>query len=185
MPSKKRKTNINTIFNKLFLLIYDESSNENIILDFMHKHENIIKKHGLVNSLYDNEYQESLLMNAVWNLKKDVVLKLLSYGANVKYQSPQWDSVSTYFCLSDDNMTTEKQILICDIAEEIHNRGQKLNNGGIHNLSLVEKIMKMDDRYFSLVRDKLIELGYYMGSHKKTRSCKKIKSKNKLKLNKN
>lgn len=103
-----------------------------------------------------NEHDESMLMWAVWRLKKRVVEKLISLGANVNFKNNEGESLSTYWDLNN-NCTEERQILATEIAELLHNNGVNLSKKGFYSWDLLTKSHKYN---LLIIKHKLEKLGY-------------------------
>lgn len=97
---------------------------------------------------------ETLLMWAVWTLKKHVVEKLLAYGADPKYINETMQSVSTYW---DCFPTKPDEDVASEIAILLHAHGADLSRSYSGDWSIVRKADEYD-----LVKLKatLASLGY-------------------------
>ena len=148
---------IKYLVEELFHKISVDEPNEEDVVRIINNPENksVIKK--VINTIPDKRMQESMLMWAVWRLKKNIVIELIKFGADCKYQNGALESVSTYWNLKPND---DKQILAGEIAEILHKNGANLGDGGLYTWSLVRKAKKYN--LYELI-PKLQELGYLPG----------------------
>lgn len=108
-----------------------------------------------------NDVEETLLMWAVWTADKELVIALLSKGANVKFRNSNGESVSTFWDIYDVNQTktfTDKeQNHLLDIATILHNAGAELDKPSMYSSSVV-KISR--DCHLDILYIGLFKLGY-------------------------
>lgn len=108
-----------------------------------------------------NDVEETLLMWAVWTADKELVIALLSKGANVKFRNSNGESVSTFWDIYDVNQTktfTDKeQNHLLDIATILHNAGAELDKPSMYSSSVVKisRDCRLDILYIGLFK-----LGY-------------------------
>lgn len=124
---------------KLFELISSSVDNEAEVCEILDAcfQRDPRKTKIMVNTPRPNEAgAESLLMWAVWTLKKDVVKKLLDCGADVKYINESMHSVSTYWDCFPKKPDEEKA---SEIAILLHNQGANLSLSYAGDWSIVRK----------------------------------------------
>jgi len=157
------------IINTLYNLVVSEKDNEEEILAILNDDcfKPNIKK--IVNTIIDDVDREiypkdvcyshpgtSLLMWAVFNLKKNVVRRLLECGAKVSHKNENYDGVSSFWNLKS-SMDEKTQERICEIAEMLHNAKVPLNVSGDLYDSLVDQAHQCK---LVIVKEKVLQLGY-------------------------
>lgn len=91
--------------------------------------------------LYNTSESATLLMWAVWTLKKDVVKKLLDCGADPKYVNENMQSVSTYWNCFPKKPDEDKA---SEIATLLHNHGADLLLSYAGDWSIVRKAQEYE-----------------------------------------
>ena len=143
--------------DELFALISVADKNENEAISFMNSIQDIDKLKEIVNT--PNKCKtgnETMLMWAIWRLKKDVVNELLLHGADPLFVNHDEESASTYWngTLLDD---LENQKIACDIACILHKHGVDLSKNSYMSYSIVKRANKYD---FVELKKILSNLGY-------------------------
>lgn len=101
-------------------LISVDQDNEKEVIDLMSKYEKKINMREMVNRVYfTGALEETMLMWAVWRLKKNIVNTLLEFGANVRYVTRLGQGASTYWDLDAIN---RKEKTACEITEILHKK---------------------------------------------------------------
>lgn len=144
------------LVEKLFDLISVDEPNEDEIVKILNDDENkdVIKE--VINTIPDNDLEESMLMWAVWRLKKNVIIELLKLGVDYDYANNSSESASTYWNFEND-ASEKEQILVGEIAEILDKAGVDLDADGMYSWSLVTKAHKYK---LKKLISKLQELGY-------------------------
>lgn len=150
------------VYKDLFRLISTDENNEdqiNLYLDSI-VDQQLLKI--IIN--IPNDTEETMLMWAVWNLKKDVVLKLIEKGANVHYQSNFNENCATYWnfgmnCINNtyDCNSEKRQSIAAEIAEILHNHGVDFAVNGESSYGLVKRSFEYN---LEILIKKMKELGY-------------------------
>jgi hypothetical protein len=148
-----------SFWNDLFEMISIDEINQNQITEKLNSfvNKNLLKQ--LINkpATYDTG-NETMLMWAVWRLKKKTVLDLLEFGANPNFVNEVGESVSTYWNLGiDGTPTDEAQKIACEIAEILHKHCVDLSQSSDMSYGLVKRANKYN---LEILKDKLKELGY-------------------------
>jgi hypothetical protein len=143
-----------SLVNHLFDLISVNEKNEKEILDLLEKHRNDQNIQEILNEIPDDDYEESMLMWAVWRIKIDVVKKLVEMGADLKYSNSMEESVSTYW---DDDEIKKDENKACELAQYLHGKGVDLSERSMYSWSLLKR--SKDNKHQILLK-KLKELGY-------------------------
>ncbi len=144
------------LYEKLFELISVDEQNEDEILEILNnkKHERKFL-HKIINKPAEcRSGSETMLMWAIWRLKKDTVVALLRLGADFKYTNELGEGCSTYW---DPQKIRENQELAIDIARILHMVGVYLSKPSDYGYSLVKRA---EIEKFTKLTKVLKELGY-------------------------
>lgn len=163
--STPQKT-IKQTWKNLFDLISTNDENQKEIKQILDSFPDKQALKKIINTSSPHEMgDETMLMWAVWNLKKTTVDDLLKYGANPRFENDNGESVSTYWSFNDrqndsvpDKNSEHRQQLACEIAETLHRAGVSLN---AESLIGSWGLMKRAKRYnLKILEAKLVTLGY-------------------------
>lgn len=121
----------------LFILISENSDNDDEIIAFL---QDFPKLKPIVNAIPpQNQYEESMLMWAVWRLKTKVVDALVKAGAEVNYRTTQNESVATYW--DDERIGKSEQAMIkaCQIVRMLEKAHAKLDRDADDSTCIVKR----------------------------------------------
>ena len=140
------------LWKELFTLISSNENNEPEILELLKKPE----AKALINKPAPHDMgDETMLMWAVWRLKKDVILRLLEIGADPTYSNDLGSSVATYW---HTELIQKNERLACEIAQILHKAGADLSwDAPDFSYSLVRRAK---EEKLLLLGETLRELGY-------------------------
>lgn len=158
-PVYKLKPNIikESTIEQLFELICEKRNNEDEIITILRNEDLRPMMHQIVN-FHENDYDETMLMWAVWRLKPNVIKELVEQGADVNYHTSSGESAATYWDLNDsDRNDNGKQWTAAEIAEYLHKLGLNLSIGSNASWSLVKSSHKKN---LGLLKERLTRLGY-------------------------
>jgi hypothetical protein len=145
-------------WEKLFDLVSVEDDNQTEITQLLESFDDKITLEEIINTPSSPQKDhESMLMWAVWRLKKQTVIDLLKFGANPKFVNNREDSVSTYWRLGWVEISENQEKIACDIAQILHGAGVNLSRRSIMTHSLVKNARKNE---LKMLCSKLKELGY-------------------------
>src|SRR3990167_8703542 len=143
---------MNSLFSELdrlyILISAKESDNQDEILKTL---DSLKNPKDVINQIRDDE---SLLMWAVWNLREEVVKKLVELGADVHWSNDYGQSAATYwdFNLYESNRSTcpvrENQELVLRIVTILHKAGADLSlNAPKYTKSIIKKVRTYQEKY--------------------------------------
>lgn len=151
--------NRNKMWIALFELISSADENQSKILAILSSCTNKRNLKKIVNAPCNQPSgDETMLMWAIWRLKKDVVSALLDAGANPHYVNMVGESVVTYwpFSASSDN-AVEKQKVAVEIVNVLNSCGVDFSKGSYLSYSLVKRAKEFG---LDIISERLKELGY-------------------------
>ena len=144
------------LWTSLFTAISLDTDNENEIIKTLDANKNNQNLKEIINKI-DNSgcYEESMLMWAVWRMKKSVIIKLLDLGANQHFSSNFGESVSTYW--NDSTIKEKGEDMAFEIAEILHQKGVNLERDSCNSYSIVRRARVHN---FNVLSEKFKQLGY-------------------------
>lgn len=162
LPQPKTEDIVQTLFSKISEDIDNEQEIVEMLKTLANSSTDDTRLKKIVNTTYKNhlEEDESMLMWAVWRFKKHVVVQLLELGADPNYKNRAFNSVSTYWDISNyekKQIPEDKQQLALEIATILHKKGVDLSGSGFHCKSVVD-----DSKIWgwNILYDGLVALGY-------------------------
>lgn len=126
-------------WNLLFSSISKDIDNENEIIRLLDEYnKNFTNFKEIINCVSkQNRCDESMLMWAVWRMKKNVVIKLIEIGANPRFISHFGESVATYW--NDSTIQEKGEDAALEIATVLHQNGVKLDLDSCNSYSIVKR----------------------------------------------
>ena len=131
---------MSNIYGRLFTLISLDKSNEDEISAMLDACSQVMKPHDISSMINTPNLcctgAETMIMWAVWRLKKTIVQKLIALGADVKYVNEMGNSVSTYW---DTTAIKKNETLACEIATNLYRAGANLLRADGYSWCIVQK----------------------------------------------
>ncbi len=125
----------------LFHLVSVDEKNEKEITEYMRSIPDLDKLKEIVNLKFDQKSgSETMLMWAVWRLKKQTVIDLIEYGADPLYINEADDGLSTWWNIGDDADTEAFAQKVYDVAKILKDYGVRLNRNSAYGWCLYKKV---------------------------------------------
>ena len=144
------------LWNSLFTAISIDKDNEDDVLKLLKDNQDNVNLKEIVNTVCtEGQCNESMLMWAVWRMKKNVIIRLLDIGADPHFSSHFGESVSTYW--NDSTIKEKGEDLAFEIAQILHQKGVNLEMDSCDSYSIVGRARVHN---FKILNEKLQQLGY-------------------------
>ncbi|QKF94004.1 ankyrin repeat domain-containing protein [Fadolivirus algeromassiliense] len=151
------------VWKQLFALISVDEENQSEISNIFSSFKDKISLKEIINTPSPQKTgDETMLMWAVWRLKKQTVVELLDFGADPLFVNNVGESVATYwnFGISSDenNIDDTKQKLATEIIDILHKQKVNFSRGSYLSYGLTKRAKEYK---LHIIEHKLRELGYY------------------------